>query len=67
MATGRPEAFAAPTAKKPALRSSMCEKQRSLGSRASDSTSGVLRDPGEVQAWVMPQRASSSQNARSSR
>jgi len=33
------------------------------GSRASASTSGVERDPGEVQASVMPQRASSSTNA----
>ena len=29
IATGRPLAFAAPSAKKPAQRSSMCEKQRS--------------------------------------
>ena len=66
-ATGRPDAFAAPRAKKPEQRSSTCEKQRSPGSRTSESTIGVLRDPGEVQAWRIPQRASSWQNARSRR
>ena len=66
-ATGRPEALAAPSAKKPAQRSSMCDQVRIRGSRASDSTIGVLREPGDVHACCMPQRASSSQNARSSR
>ena len=66
-ATGRPLSFAAPTAKKPAQRSSMCEKQRSRGSRTSARTSGEEREPGDVQASRMPQRASSSANARSSR
>ena len=67
IATGRPEALAAPSAKNPAQRSSTCDQQRIRGSRTSDSTIGVEREPGEVQAWRIPQRASSSQNARSSR
>jgi hypothetical protein len=50
IATGRPDALAAPSAKKPAHRSSMCEKQRIRGSRTSESTIGVQRDPGEVHA-----------------
>ena len=66
-ATGRPEALARPSAKKPEQRSSMWEKQRSRCSRASDSTSGAQRDPGEVQAARIPQRASSSTKARRSR
>ena len=37
--------------------------QRTLGSRASESTSGALRNPGEVQAPCIPQRASSSTKA----
>ena len=65
--TGRPLCFAAPSAKKPAQRSSMCEKQRRRPSRASASTSGDEREPGDVQASRTPQRASSSTNARSSR
>ena len=32
-AAGRPDAFAAPSAKKPAQRSSMCDQQRIRGSR----------------------------------
>ncbi len=66
-ATGRPAGLAAPTAKKPADRSSMCDQQRIRGSRTSERTIGVERDPGAVQACSIPQRASSSQNARSSR
>src|SRR5918998_6723294 len=66
-ATGRPLRFAAPSAKKPAQRSSMCEKQRRRRSRTSASTIGEEREPGEVQASRTPQRASSSANARSSR
>jgi hypothetical protein len=63
-ATGRPVAFASPSAKKPPQRSSMWEVERMPGSRASESTSGVERDPGEVQACSSPQRASSSAKAR---
>jgi hypothetical protein len=59
-------AFASPSAKKPAQRSSMCEWQRSRGSRARLRTSGVQREPGEVHASRSPQRASSSTKARSS-
>src|SRR5947209_20135237 len=63
-AAGRPDALAAPRAKNPAQRSSTWEKQEISGWRANESTSGVLRDPGEVQAWLRPHRASSSQKAR---
>ena len=66
-AVGLLVAFAAPSAKKPAERSSMCDQQRIRGSRTSESTIGVYRDPGDVHACSTPQRASSSQNARSSR
>ena len=55
-----PLALASPSAKKAPLRSSRCEVARIRGSRASESTSGVERDPGEVQASRRPQRASSS-------
>src|SRR3954449_10546516 len=65
--TGRRVALARPSAKNAPERSSMCEVQRSRPSRTSASTSGVERDPGEVHASVMPQRTSSSTNARSSR
>jgi hypothetical protein len=44
----------------------MCDQHRIRGSRTSDITIGVHRDPGEVQACSSPQRASSSQNARRS-
>ena len=63
-ATGTPVAFASPSAKKPPQRSSMCEVARMRGSRASESTSGVEREPGEVHASRRPQRASSSTKAR---
>ncbi len=66
-ATGRLEAFAAPTAKNPAQRSSICDQQWTRGSRTSESTTGVDREPGDVHACPSPHRASSSQNARSSR
>ena len=66
-AVGLLVAFAAPSAKKPAQRSSMCDQQRIRGSRTSESTIGVQREPGDVHACSSPQRASSSQNARSSR
>src|SRR4051794_143912 len=59
-----PVAFASPSAKKPALRSSTCEVAAIRSSFASESTSGVEREPGEVTAWRSPQRASSSTNAR---
>jgi hypothetical protein len=49
-ATGRPDALAAPSAKNPAHLSSMWEKHRIRGSRTSESTIGVHRDPGEVHA-----------------
>jgi 2-succinyl-6-hydroxy-2,4-cyclohexadiene-1-carboxylate synthase len=42
----------------------MCEKQGKRPSRTSAITSGVEREPGEVTAPAMPQRASSSQKAR---
>jgi hypothetical protein len=45
----------------------MCEKHSIRGSRASDSTIGVQRDPGAVHAVCIPQRASSSTNARKRR
>ena len=63
-AAGRPVALAMPSAKKPPQRSSTCEVARIRGSRASDSTSGVEREPGEVHASRRPQRASSSTKAR---
>jgi hypothetical protein len=63
IATGRPLALAAPSAKNALARSSMWECARSRGLRASASTSGVEREPGEVQASVIPQRASSSTKA----
>ena len=66
-ATGRPDRLAAPSAKNPAPRSSMCDQARIRGSRASDRTIGVQRDPGAVHACSIPLRASSSQKARSSR
>src|ERR1019366_390714 len=66
-ATGRPDALAAPSAKNPAQRSSICDQHAIRGSRTSDRTIGVLREPGEVQACCIPHRASSSHSARSSR
>src|SRR4051794_38010173 len=64
MATGRPVTLAWPRAKNAAARSSTCENASIRRSRASAMTSGVEREPGEVQAARMPQRASSSTNAR---
>ena len=64
-AAGVPDAFAIPSAKNAALRSSMCEVARIRGSRARLSTSGVEREPGDVHASLSPQRASSSTKARS--
>src|SRR5947199_135838 len=65
--TGRRVALASPSAKKPPARSSRCDVHRSRPSRTSASTSGVEREPGDVQASVTPQRTSSSTNARSRR
>ncbi len=67
MATGRPDAFACPRAKNAEQRSSMCDDVTRRGSRASVRTRGVEREPGEVQACRMPQRANSSANARNPR
>src|SRR3954453_7681535 len=61
---GVPVAFATPRAKNAAERSSTCECTARRPSRTSASTSGVEREPGEVQAWRMPLRTSSSVNAR---
>jgi len=66
-ATGLPLAFAAPSAKKPAQRSSICDQQLIRGSRTSDRMIGELREPGAVQACCIPQRANSSHSARRSR
>src|SRR4051812_19081171 len=63
-AGGVPVAFARPSAKNPPLRSSICDHALMRCSRASASSSGELRDPGEVTAWRIPQRASSSTKAR---
>src|SRR4051794_14997346 len=42
----------------------MCDVHSRRPSRARLKTSGVEREPGERAAWVMPQRVSSSTNAR---
>src|SRR4051812_7660350 len=63
-AAGRPVALARPRAKKPEQRSSTCDQARRRFSRASAMTRGEEREPGEVQASVIPQRPSSSKNAR---
>src|SRR5258705_9485645 len=65
--TGRRVAFASPSPKNAPERSSMCDVQRRRPSRTSARTSGVEREPGDVDASVTPQRTSSSTNARSSR
>ena len=62
-ATGRPVAFAMPSAKKPAERSSRTETASSSSCAASVSANGALREPGDVTAWRIPQRTSSSTNA----
>jgi hypothetical protein len=49
-ATGRPVAFAMPSAKKPAQRSSSTDTASSSGRPASVSASGALREPGQVTA-----------------
>jgi pimeloyl-ACP methyl ester carboxylesterase len=63
-AAGRPVAFATPRAKKPALRSSTCDQVGIRSSAARARTIGVEREPGDVQAPAIPQRASSSTKAR---
>src|SRR5215210_6768350 len=45
----------------------MCDVHSMRPSRARLKTRGVEREPGERAAWVIPQRASSSTNARSPR
>jgi hypothetical protein len=62
-ATGRPLAFAIPSATKPAERSSRTDTASTFSSAASVSASGAFREPGEVTAWRMPQRYSSSTKA----
>ncbi len=62
-ATGRPVALAMPSAKNPALRSSITEVASVSSARVS--ARGALREPGEVTEWRSPQRTSSSTKARS--
>ncbi len=62
-ATGRPLALAMPSAMNPAARSSITDTQSRPSWAASVSASGALREPGEVTAWRMPQRTSSSTRA----
>ena len=62
-ATGRPLALAIPSAMKPAERSSSTDTHSIPSCAASVSATGALREPGEVTAWVMPQRRSSSTSA----
>ena len=62
-ATGRPLALANPRAMKPAERSSSTDTASIPSWPASERISGALREPGQVTAWRMPQRASSSANA----
>ena len=62
-ATGRPLALAMPSAMKPAARSSITETQSSPSWAARVSASGAFRDPGDVTAWRIPQRTSSSTRA----
>ena len=63
IATGVPVAWAAPSAKKPAERSSRITVTSICGSRQSATASGVEREPGETTARRTPQRASSSTKA----
>ena len=63
IATGRPVDFAMPRATKPADRSSITECERIRSSAASVRAIGALRDPGQVTACSIPQRASSSTSA----
>src|SRR3954467_5609066 len=61
---GSPVALAILSAKNAAQRSSTCECTVRRPSRTSASTSGVDREPGDVQAWRTPLRTSSSTSAR---
>ena len=61
-ATGRPLAFAIPSATKPAERSSITDTA-SIPACDAVSASGAFLDLGEVTAWRVPQRASSSTKA----
>jgi cytochrome c oxidase subunit II len=63
IATGRPLALAIPSATNPAERSSITDTASIPSCAASVSASGALRDPGQVTAWRMPQRTSSSTKA----
>ncbi len=65
-AAGRPLDWAAPSAKKPAERSSTMTVTSIAGWRHSASARGVERDPGETTARRTPQRASSSTIAEAS-
>ena len=61
--TGRPDRSARPSARKPAVRSSIrtCSRSRPAASAAcSANASGALREPGHRTASVTPQRTSSS-------
>ena len=60
MATGTPPALAMPSATKPAERSSSTDTASSPSWAARVSAIGALREPGQVTAWRMPQRTSSS-------
>ena len=65
--TGRPERTAIPSARNPAVRSSMrtCSRSRPAASAAcSANDSGALREPGHSTASVTPQRTSSSTSTR---
>ena len=62
-ATGRPLAFAIPSATKPAERSSSTDTASTPSCAARVSASGAFREPGEVTACRIPQRYSSSTKA----
>ena len=66
IATGAPVAWAAPSAKKAAERSSTITVTSISAWRQSATASGVEREPGERTAWRSPQRASSSTKAEAS-
>ncbi len=59
-ATGVRDAFARPSAKKPAARSSTCVQLAARSARRSAIASGAERLPGAMQTWRTPARASSS-------
>jgi hypothetical protein len=66
IATGEPLAWAAPSAKKAAERSSRITVTSISGCRQRARASGVEREPGEMTACLNPQRASSSAKAEAS-